>query len=211
MPYCKECGSLVKDGAKYCENCGCATDSPMDYNPPSEQKQNDQGTPAWFLVGLFFPLIGFIASIVLYKSKPVSSKYAMYGAITPIVVALILIGILVMLPSDPDGSYEYTLKEISSYEDDYYEYYPDSGMTFIEVKVTIYADSSGYYYCDDFNLMCNGERYKCDAYDEYSLWIREDDFDYFILIFEIPSSHGELYLKYVGSKDLTNDTAGRLL
>ena len=206
MPYCRQCGSMVKDGDKYCPICGCSVDPLTNNNPTIVQKQENQGTPAWFIVGFFFPLIGIIAWIALSRSKPVSSKYAGLGVIAPIVIAMICIVILALLPSTDDGHYEYTITEVDSYEDDYYVYYPDDGMIFVEVDVTIYPDTSGAFYPDDFRLICDGDHYKCDAYSDYSLWISDGESDYFILIFEIPSSYSELHLNYVGSKDLTDNT-----
>ncbi|MBE6528437.1 MAG: zinc ribbon domain-containing protein [Thermoplasmata archaeon] len=85
-----------------CPNCG-VQQQPIRYE---SNKNDDSGSIGWFILGFFFPLIGFILWLVWMKDKPKCSKMAGLGALTPIILFAVLFVLIIVLallsPADPD-------------------------------------------------------------------------------------------------------------
>ena len=45
MPFCKNCGSSIEDGAKFCENCGTPIEAPVAQPAPQPAPQPVQAQP----------------------------------------------------------------------------------------------------------------------------------------------------------------------
>ena len=58
MKYCQQCGSQLVDQAVMCLNCGCAVQEPAN----QQEDQPSTGLNVW---AFLFPLIGFVAGIVI--------------------------------------------------------------------------------------------------------------------------------------------------
>jgi uncharacterized protein (DUF983 family) len=72
MPYCKYCGEEYSKNQLTCPNCGAKLDTPID------NKQVD-GNILWLLVGIIFPIVGFILYLVWKNDRPKDAKYALVG------------------------------------------------------------------------------------------------------------------------------------
>jgi uncharacterized membrane protein YvbJ len=100
---CTNCGSFVGEDERYCQSCG-------ENNPKFvEDSQNNQSntvyssnnastsysnTPSssggfgWFILGLFFPLVGFILYFAFKKDNPTASTMSSSGAWVGLIIAI---------------------------------------------------------------------------------------------------------------------------
>ena len=112
--FCTNCGKSIPDGAKFCPVCGAAAPAAAggsssanntsfnnsQYSPPQNQQYGYNGgyppyipprpvdaPNAGFLVlGLFFPLVGFILWLVWRDETPLRAKSAGKGALIGVCV-----------------------------------------------------------------------------------------------------------------------------
>lgn len=102
MAYCRKCGTQIDDEAVFCPKCGVQQQAIKYERSGSE----DSGSFGWFILGFFFPLIGFILWLVWMNEKPKCAKMAGLGALTPIillaVVMVMAVVIALLFPSDTE-------------------------------------------------------------------------------------------------------------
>ena len=102
MANCKYCGQEVKNGEKYCPNCGAEQIPPQAAAPQQEPApaytQNQTGQPAvvdnggfgWGLLGCCIPLVGLILFLVWKDTKPKTAKAAGIGALVSVGISILL-------------------------------------------------------------------------------------------------------------------------
>ncbi|OON97010.1 MAG: hypothetical protein ATN31_08835 [Candidatus Epulonipiscioides saccharophilum] len=78
MKYCSTCGKELVDESIVCTDCGVLQIS-------------DSGSIGYFFLGFFIPIVGIILYFVWKGLKPKSSKKAGLGALTGIIISIILI------------------------------------------------------------------------------------------------------------------------
>lgn len=93
MAYCRKCGTQIDDEAVFCPNCGVQQQA-IKYEKSGSY---DSGSAGWFILGFFFPLVGFILWLVWMNDKPKSAKMAGLGALTPIILAVVLVVLIFVL------------------------------------------------------------------------------------------------------------------
>lgn len=77
--FCNNCGAEIDDKAVVCPKCGCPVTDP-----------NDESSTGFFVLGMLFPLIGFILWLVFKDKSPLKAASAGKGAITGIIIEAIL-------------------------------------------------------------------------------------------------------------------------
>ncbi|MBQ7700998.1 MAG: zinc ribbon domain-containing protein [Candidatus Methanomethylophilaceae archaeon] len=82
MAYCRQCGRQIADDCTFCPDCGARQRELVYVN-----QVYDSGSIGWFILGFFFPLIGFILWLAWLSTKPKCSKMAGLGALTPFLIA----------------------------------------------------------------------------------------------------------------------------
>lgn len=105
--FCRNCGSALSDDAKFCVNCGQSVNNPAEpaapptqepvqsqqppYPPIYQQPMQpvDSGSWGWFVLGLFFPLVGLILFLAWRQDKPLSAKRAGIGALVGVIVSVL--------------------------------------------------------------------------------------------------------------------------
>ena len=90
MAYCSNCGAETEN-AKLCDTCGRHLPQHL-----TSKDFEEKGRNWYFILGLLFPLVGFIMFFVLQKRKPESSKRAIVGTIIGIPLALFVYGLIVI-------------------------------------------------------------------------------------------------------------------
>lgn len=81
MAYCKNCGSVIDDGATFCTSCGAS-------QGPAPVK--DEGGIGWGLLGCCIPIVGLILFLVWKDTKPSSAKAAGLGALISFVSGIVM-------------------------------------------------------------------------------------------------------------------------
>ncbi len=115
--FCTKCGKSIPDGAKFCPECGAAVNAANNTNfnngqYPSVQNQQygynyppytpvrptDAPNAGFLVLGLFFPLVGFILWLVWRDELPLRAKSAGKGALIGVCiwVGIILLIVLCM-------------------------------------------------------------------------------------------------------------------
>ena len=123
--FCKYCGNQLKDGSKFCENCGAevnqhaATATPVDHTQPV-QTANDapKGLAiAGFICSFFAPLVGLILSCIALKNYKTSTSQdclglakagkilSIIGIVVTVIIFIAYAAILAELGSMYDGYY----------------------------------------------------------------------------------------------------------
>lgn len=95
---CRECGTELEDGARFCKKCGASvsyyTSQPIPnqqvYQNPADEKSYTAHLIIGIVGGLLIPLIGIIMGIYLYTRKDPKAKK--YGEIV-FVAALVFWGL----------------------------------------------------------------------------------------------------------------------
>lgn len=138
--YCGNCGHQMKDGEKFCTNCGFENKQkekkeevkeevievkPSNDNKPVVQNNNQEPTP---IVGIFaliftflFSPVGLVLGIIaIVKGKEVKANKVL-GIVSTILSTLsILLGIVII--SILIAAYSTTVDRIDDYRDDYRDY-----------------------------------------------------------------------------------------
>lgn len=84
--FCRTCGTQLEQNTAFCPKCGTSIQgTPVVPNPSS---QVEESTVGWLLLGLFFPLVGFILWLVWKDDKPARSKAAGKGALIGVIVSV---------------------------------------------------------------------------------------------------------------------------
>lgn len=100
--YCKNCNSLIPDGATFCANCGTSVDS-TNNNPSYANMNNnysksiDNPSHAAGLASCCFPVVGLVLYFLWKDEKPNSARlvcYWMLGGTIAWVIFYILFFIL---------------------------------------------------------------------------------------------------------------------
>lgn len=112
--YCKNCGSQIAEGTRYCPHCGFMQDNTQpscqyQQSPYQQPVNDDSGSVGWGILGFFFPIVGLILFLVWRHDKPKSAKSAGIGALIggileAIPVLIILIFFIIALSLAPDIS-----------------------------------------------------------------------------------------------------------
>ncbi len=100
MKACPHCGCSNLDDARYCSTCGLLINNvgPSNFNnayqqnPYAYNKANDS-TSAWWVLGLFIPIVGLILFLVWKDEYPKRAKSAGIGALISVGINVV-IGIL---------------------------------------------------------------------------------------------------------------------
>ena len=93
MKKCYYCGQDLNDNANFCNNCG----KKLDYADAYPKKPTDKGSFLFVLLGLFFPLFGFILFFFLKKEYPKKAKSCGISALIGIITYFIGIAIFLLL------------------------------------------------------------------------------------------------------------------
>ncbi|MBR6737244.1 MAG: zinc ribbon domain-containing protein [Clostridia bacterium] len=117
--YCKNCGKLNDDDARFCSSCGEKLESDYyhdcdendcrveDYERKDYQRakygevnENDAPSVGYGILSFFIPIVGIILFVTWNKQSPKKAKSCIIGAIIGIVVTLIFeaIGEYYLLP-----------------------------------------------------------------------------------------------------------------
>ncbi len=97
--YCKNCGTEIREDAKFCDNCG---KSITDYeeNMSGSQNQSIQppaldysGSFLMWLVGFFIPIIGLILYLCMRHDEPGKARSAGKGALSAFILHLVLVAL----------------------------------------------------------------------------------------------------------------------
>lgn len=81
MAYCKNCGSVLDDGATFCASCGTAQNT-----APAVK---DEGGFGWSLLGCCFPVVALILYLVWKDTKPNTAQAVCHGAIVGVILSLV--------------------------------------------------------------------------------------------------------------------------
>lgn len=101
---CPSCGSLVNEEQRYCSRCGennskfvevsqsNTSNTPNSSNSSSSYSNSTDTSSGigWFLLGLFFPFVGFILYFAFKKEKPNASLMSSSGAWIGIIIVIFL-------------------------------------------------------------------------------------------------------------------------
>ena len=92
MAYCRNCGTQLSDGAKFCPKCGNKTDDghgavQPTYQPEIESisttEDNEELDTGLKILSFFIPLVGFVIYFNNWAFKPVKAHsgvvWALYG------------------------------------------------------------------------------------------------------------------------------------
>ncbi len=82
MAYCKNCGSLIDEGAAICMNCGASQN-------PAPAASADKGGFWWGALGCCVPIAGLILWILWKNEKPKTAKAAGIGALVSVIVSVV--------------------------------------------------------------------------------------------------------------------------
>ncbi len=100
---CPSCGSLVSEEERYCSSCGennpkfvevtqtnHSNSSYTSSNPSSSYSNAPSSSSGfgWFVLGLFFPFIGFILYFAFKKDNPTASTMSSSGAWVGLIIAI---------------------------------------------------------------------------------------------------------------------------
>lgn len=95
--FCQNCGHEIREEDKFCPFCGTdlkGTHSGYTYFEDKARKDNmsiDQGNVGFAIVSFFLPLVGLILFLCWRKEKPKTAKQAGLGALSALVVWIILL------------------------------------------------------------------------------------------------------------------------
>lgn len=94
--FCKHCGQKIKEGNKFCPNCGKTIDKAIGLIDGRQKKHNK--TKLYTILSLAIPIGLFIATITLWgvintfvNSKDSSNIVELVNLIVPLVVAIALL------------------------------------------------------------------------------------------------------------------------
>lgn len=82
--FCPYCGKEIDDNADVCLGCGRSVSNVV------KAASNDSNSMGWWCLGFFFPIIGFILWLVWTGNKPMRAKRAGWGALTGVIVSVVL-------------------------------------------------------------------------------------------------------------------------
>lgn len=85
MPFCRNCGNQIDEGAAVCVKCGCATEK------MNENKAAEIPDFIWGILGFFVPIAGLILWILWKDEKPSAAKGAGIGALISTAVSVLFV------------------------------------------------------------------------------------------------------------------------
>ncbi len=112
--YCRYCGNQIDDNAAVCQYCGRPTGQPRPAGYSSGPASYDNAIHASAglkVLSFLLPLVGLILYLVVKDSEPVKAKdcgkFALYGFLTGLVLAALLIIIMVIVIMSLPTYYNY--------------------------------------------------------------------------------------------------------
>lgn len=85
--FCSKCGAKLPEGSEFCSECGNSLNEPTK----NEVKESSGSSFAWGILGFFVPLAGLILYLVWKQERPNDAKAAGIGALTWLIVYIVLI------------------------------------------------------------------------------------------------------------------------
>ena len=84
MPYCRKCGSKIKEESRYCPKCGYDNQAQtlvppkleLDVGPRVGEKMFPQVMKAWWFVALIFVIIFLVGILLMFN---IFSKFPFLG------------------------------------------------------------------------------------------------------------------------------------
>ena len=116
VEFCPDCGRRIADGITFCPDCGRTVDrsgqygtytqstgtgqrgytdsgSPgqqYTYQPYQQPPVDDSGSFGWFILGFLIPIVGLILFIVWSGNKPKCARMSGLGALTSVIIGLVI-------------------------------------------------------------------------------------------------------------------------
>lgn len=99
MPYCRNCGNELREGAKFCPKCGLSISGQVPLEEKEDREKSNisesrvtEPLPFWQkLIFFFIPPVGAIAAILLWSQMKISkAKSALFSACFGLVFLIVL-------------------------------------------------------------------------------------------------------------------------
>lgn len=91
--YCSKCGAKLPEGSEFCSECG----NSLSETTKNEVKESSGSSFAWGILGFFVPLAGLILYLVWKQERPSDAKAAGIGALTWLIVYIVIIILVFVL------------------------------------------------------------------------------------------------------------------
>lgn len=85
--FCSKCGAKLLEGSEFCSECG----NSLKETRKNEVKESSGSSFAWGILGFFVPVAGLILYLVWKQERPSDAKSAGIGALTWLIMYIVLI------------------------------------------------------------------------------------------------------------------------